>query len=233
MHFNSTHGCLNATTPVLALVSGVTAAPTYLLLIAVFKRLSADRRKNDTDAVEATLMPQGRFLLLLPYRSPYRLRSSPVHRTSNLKTSNICASLLTAISMSVLTNGKSAAMSLRGLGGSQDKARGRSRRARRHLVHRRGWRDERERRKKVEPSHPGNSRSASESTFERRGRLDLSTRALSVQRMPEQASNSKRRCSSSTGALSLTLQHPATCNCSQVSSRLTSSTQKQCDCISV
>lgn len=43
--------------------------------------------------VEATLMPLGRFLLLLllPYRSPYRVRSSPVHRTSNLKTSNICA----------------------------------------------------------------------------------------------------------------------------------------------
>lgn len=181
-------------------------------------------------------MPQGRFLLLLPppYRSPYRSLSSPVHRTSNIKTSNICASLLTAISMSVLANSKSAAMSSRGLGGSQDKARGRSRRARRHLVHRRGWRDERERReKKVEPSHPGNSRLASESTFERRGRLDLSTRALSVQCMPEQGSNSKRRCSSSTGALSLTPQHPATCNCSQVSSHLASSTQKQCDCISV
>lgn len=89
MHFSSTHGCLNATAPALALVSGVTAAPTDPLLIAVFKRLSADRRKNDTDAVEATLMPLGRFLplLLLPYRSPYRLRS--LSRAQNIKPQNI------------------------------------------------------------------------------------------------------------------------------------------------
>lgn len=87
MHFNSTHGCLNATAPVLALVSGVTAAPTYPLLVAVFKRLSADRRKNDTDAVEATLMPQGRFLLLLPYRSP--LQVAFLSRAQNIKPQNI------------------------------------------------------------------------------------------------------------------------------------------------
>lgn len=144
-------------------------------------------------------MPQGRFLLL------HRTGAfPPAHRTSNLKT-KMCASLLTAISRSVLTSGKSSAMSARGLCRSQDRARGRSRRARRHLMHRRGWRDKGE----TEKSRAKSS-----------GKLAFCVKKKKKKK--KALSNGEAVLTLTTGALSLTLQHPATCNCSQDSSHLAS-----------
>lgn len=155
-------------------------------------------------------MPQGRFLLL------HRTGAfPPAHRTSNLKT-KMCASLLTAISRSVLTSGKSSAMSARGLCRSQDRARGRSRRARRHLMHRRGWRDKGETEKSRAKSSGKlafcvkKKKKKKKGTFKWRGSLDLDDRC--------------------------TLTDPATSCHLQLQSRLKSSrlnTQKQSDCISV